>query len=452
MKNNEIERTRCMKKVLIVAYAFPPVGGAGVQRPTKFVKYLRNYGWEPSVLTCLNPSVPVTDEALLGDIPPGIEIFYARTFEPGYASKVSFAQNKNVDENTLSVVGKIKNAIKAIAGLFLVPDVQVLWWPGLVCKLIWLLNKRSFDCVFVTAPPFSSMIPVALVCRLFGVPVIADFRDEWVFNRIHIENSSKNSFVNWIDKQGEKLVVHSSAAIVAATSRYIQSLQERHPAVNQAKMYSITNGFDADDFLGRSSLIPKVKADGRRINIVYTGTVWSATSLEKFLVALGFLFIEHPAFKEIVHLKVYGRIVPSEAHYLTSSTVTENIELKGYCSHNTILQEIMAADILLLTLSNYDGAERIIPAKTFEYMVTGNPILALLPEGEAKEVLVASGVQCGFAHPDEANNIKTALLRILNALDTEKTQSESNHKTNIQQFSRYELTGSLVSVLSKYSK
>ena len=40
-----------MKNVLMIAYSFPPAGGPGVQRTSKFVKYLRNYGWEPVVLT-----------------------------------------------------------------------------------------------------------------------------------------------------------------------------------------------------------------------------------------------------------------------------------------------------------------------------------------------------------------------------------------------------------------
>src|SRR5581483_9788229 len=49
------------RRVLLVAYQFPPVGGAGVQRVTKFVKYLPRHGWDVSVLTVANPSVPLYD-------------------------------------------------------------------------------------------------------------------------------------------------------------------------------------------------------------------------------------------------------------------------------------------------------------------------------------------------------------------------------------------------------
>ena len=56
-------------RALVVAYAFPPVGGAGVQRVAKLVKYLPLYGVTPSVLTVKNPSVPVRDDSLGRDLP-----------------------------------------------------------------------------------------------------------------------------------------------------------------------------------------------------------------------------------------------------------------------------------------------------------------------------------------------------------------------------------------------
>ena len=44
-----------IRRVLVVAYVFPPAGGAGVQRVTKFVKYLPEFGWDCSVLTVAKP-------------------------------------------------------------------------------------------------------------------------------------------------------------------------------------------------------------------------------------------------------------------------------------------------------------------------------------------------------------------------------------------------------------
>ena len=79
-------------RFLMVSYAFPPVGGAGVQRSVKFVKYIGRFGWKPTVLTALNPSVPVVDCDLVQDIPIDTEILRARTWEPSYRIKKSLIQ------------------------------------------------------------------------------------------------------------------------------------------------------------------------------------------------------------------------------------------------------------------------------------------------------------------------------------------------------------------------
>ena len=72
-----------MKKVLIITYYWPPSGGAGVQRWLKFVKYLREFGWEPIVLTVdeNKASYGLIDKTLEEEIPKGIRIIKTKTFE-----------------------------------------------------------------------------------------------------------------------------------------------------------------------------------------------------------------------------------------------------------------------------------------------------------------------------------------------------------------------------------
>ena len=76
-----------MKKVLIITYLFPPVGGAGVQRTLKWTKYLPEFGWEPYVLTARNPSVPVYDKSLEAEMGKNLRIFRTRTLEIPYRLK-----------------------------------------------------------------------------------------------------------------------------------------------------------------------------------------------------------------------------------------------------------------------------------------------------------------------------------------------------------------------------
>ena len=62
-----------MRKVLIIANQFPPMGGSGVQRSVKFVKHLRSFGYEPVVFTREVGNMPLKDETLLKDIPDGVK-------------------------------------------------------------------------------------------------------------------------------------------------------------------------------------------------------------------------------------------------------------------------------------------------------------------------------------------------------------------------------------------
>ncbi|MDF1744198.1 MAG: hypothetical protein P1V19_10945, partial [Gimesia sp.] len=121
------------KRLLLISYHFPPVGGAGVQRPVKFVKYLRQFGWDVSVLMAANPSVPVFDNSLLDDIPEDTHLVKARTWEPDYALKKNMATQKQTDHST-SLLAPVKSTcrkvIKAGAGLLLQPDAQILWYPN----------------------------------------------------------------------------------------------------------------------------------------------------------------------------------------------------------------------------------------------------------------------------------------------------------------------------------
>lgn len=426
-----------MKTVLVVAYAFPPVGGAGVQRVAKFIKYLREFQWEPLVLTVANPSVPIVDAAMLRDIPIGVKIYHAASFEPSYAQK-----------QLLGAPGgggaRLKLFAKKILSGLLLPDVQVLWWPGLIRSLISIIRKEKPDCIFVTAPPFSCFLPVVAIGYFFKVPVIADFRDEWTFSRNHLENSSKGAIAKAIDSFSERYVVRRCAAITAATQSYISTLVYNY-SLPAGIGTVITNGFDEDDFVFDELL--QEAATSKEIVIVYSGTVWRATSLKSFIDSLQFLLPVLPEFKEQVRVHIFGRIVESELSHINSSEALGMVQVFGYVEHQKLMSILHSADILLLVLSDLPGAEKIITAKVFEYMATGKHIFAILPEGETKKILVNHYDNVTFANPDDVEDIKNKLSSVLNSFETIKGKKGKN----VSQYSRRCLTGQLAEVFNRVS-
>src|SRR5690606_31473145 len=59
-----------MKRVLIIAYYWPPNAGVGVYRWLKFTKYLPQSGWQPVIHTPENPEVQAIDRSLEAEVPP----------------------------------------------------------------------------------------------------------------------------------------------------------------------------------------------------------------------------------------------------------------------------------------------------------------------------------------------------------------------------------------------
>src|SRR5205085_727005 len=164
---------------LLVAYAFPPVGGSGVQRMSKLAKYLPLHGFTPHVLTVANPSVPLTDESLFRDLPADLDVIRARSLEPGYgAKKAAWAAAADTKPS------KKTQAVRFASGLvrqLAYPDIQMLWMPGAYAALAKMLVRQPPDAVLISGPPFSQFL-LAPLARTRAA-VVLDYRDEWAVVR-----------------------------------------------------------------------------------------------------------------------------------------------------------------------------------------------------------------------------------------------------------------------------
>src|SRR5262249_54326078 len=150
-----------------------------VQRVTKFVKYLGSHGWQPSVLTVANPSVPLTDASLCRDVPADVPIRRARTWEPSYALKAAVGEG-TVSHGKGRRVGRwFKNLLRRAGNLVLQPDPQILWMPNAVREGLRWLREVPHQAILATAPPFSSFLIGAQLSRRTGLPLVLDYRDEW---------------------------------------------------------------------------------------------------------------------------------------------------------------------------------------------------------------------------------------------------------------------------------
>ena len=362
-----------MKRVLIISHYFPPTGGGAVQRPAKFVKYMRKYGFEPIVLTAENPSVPVRDESMSLDITEDIKVIKARTLEPSYEIK-----------KTVMKKGKRRFNLETLVRSLLIPDPQVLWIPGFTKKVL-SLRKEPLDLIFTTAPPFSSLVAGVVAKFILRRPLVLDFRDEWVG---WLDGSSwttigaNKGIRARLEKMLEHFIVGHAEAVVSASPGYLEAFERKYPTMPAEKFTVITNGYDPEDFEhnGKKEDYQEILRQNK-FNLLYVGTVFPLTSLRYFLKG-----VSKTEIRKNLNLVIVGRITPDEESILDAHSDI-SMDRLGYWPHSEAIKLSRHADALLLTLSPLKGAERVVPAKLFEYLALGRTILAVMPQGSASGIL-----------------------------------------------------------------
>ena len=159
----------------VVHCLYLSAGGRSRCHDDEVHQYLPQFGWETSVLTVSNPSVPVRDESLCGDVPPTTNVVRARTFEPSYAMKTAFVYGGEQSSVRRMMKATARQALTSL----LQPDPQVLWSGPAFRAAVHALRKDRHDVIVATAPPFSSLVLGAALSSYTKLPLVLDYRDEW---------------------------------------------------------------------------------------------------------------------------------------------------------------------------------------------------------------------------------------------------------------------------------
>jgi glycosyltransferase involved in cell wall biosynthesis len=388
-------------KALVVSYAFPPTGGAGVARMLKLLKYLPNYGISPSVLTVANPSVPVTDRSRVRDVAADLDIVRARTFEPSYAMKAA-ASTSDAAQATLG--GKMRGYAARAARAVLVPDAQVLWQPAAQLALARRLVTAAPDVVLATAPPFSAFLLGATARLRPGVGVVIDYRDEWITWRESYENASRLAAITGAPL--EKALLRAAHVVTVASPAFRDNLLERFPFLRSERVIVIPNGFDPDDY---PADLPEPPSD--KFVITYAGTIYRLTSPRGTLAAIRKLNARVPELARYLEANFIGRMVPSERP-LFEGTAALGVRTIDYMEHAALVPQLAASHINLVIQPDVPGTERIYPGKIFELMAIGRPVMAITPPGALADLVRVQRLGEVF-HPDDEDAIAAALERHL---------------------------------------
>src|SRR5688500_16777372 len=377
------------KKVLIIAYYWPPSGGSGVQRWLKFVKYLAQLGCEPYVFTPENPSFTIRDESLIKDVPSEAEVIRFPIWEP-YESffRLSGALSKKESRKPADLVSTKSNSLLQrlstfVRANFFIPDPRVFWVRPSVKFLHDFLRENEIRTIITTGPPHSiHLIGYNLKKKNPSLRWLADFRDPWSEWGL-LDSLKVSAPVRSIHQKLEAKVLRGADKIITITPFYVR----RFEALAQRKVVLLTNGYDEDDF--KSLVIQSTE----KFTIRHVGIVNEKCDPRPFMAAIQNLMKVNTDFRSKLHIDFVGEVHSNFKDYVLESTELSSITtFTPSVPHVELISMYGRSSLLLLILTGYKDAEGYMPGKLFEYLATGLPVIGTGPtDGDAARLLSAAG-------------------------------------------------------------
>ena len=390
-----------MTRVLLLAYHFPPIGGGGTQRSLKFARYLPGLGYDVTVVTGRGGPAgrwTPSDESLLAELPP-TEIRRIGRDEPAADARWP----------------------SRLERWFGVRSEWTRWWVDGAVEAGEAAG--AVDVVLASMSPFATAEAAARLARRLGRPWVADLRDPWAFDEMTI-------YPTVLHRRRElarmRRLLRTAAAVVAntpeAAARIRTLLGESSPPVA-----TIPNGFDGADFAGDP---PERRDDAFRV--VHTGSLHTELGGEQrrarlrrllggevrgvdiltrshvhLLEAVDRLLARRPELRSRLEVVLAGATTAGDEE---AARRYPFVRLVGYQPHEATVALMRSADLLFLPMQNLPPGSRatIVPGKTYEYLAAGRPILAAVPEGDARGLLLRAGTAHVCA-PDDVEGMAAAI-------------------------------------------
>ena len=405
-----------MGRVLLISYEFPPVGGSGVQRPAKLVKYLHRLGWQIDVLTAEHDRFPWHDDVLARDIPEECRVHRVPGWEPACLARATTAPARWLETRSILPRGtsnwiedriywRLLYAVDA-AGR---DNGRTFWISPAVRAAMRLHHRTPFDAVISTGPPHCFHRVALRFAQQARVPWIADLRDPFIhdFDRTPTSRAHDRAMLRL-----ERAVLRHADRVVTTCPALLREFQARHPDLPIERFCTITNGFDRDDL---RALIdrPSPSFGGRRVcTLTYVGACYGRTELSKIVEPMERVLAKHADWQGRVRLQVAGTLDGQQTQKWKQQR-PEWLELVGYVDHARALDLLMQSCCTLLLLPESQHGRRVIPAKVFELLALPVHLLALVPPGSETEKVAVAGGASTIAPMDDPAAVAAAVERVV---------------------------------------
>jgi glycosyltransferase involved in cell wall biosynthesis len=356
--------------LLLIAYHFPPDAAIGGARPFRFYKYMKRLGYECHVLTAAQQQEPSED---IEYVPDPLRV---RPKE-GWAWQA-----------------------ERVAWKFLLrSDLRLSWSDSVFRRGQALLSGWKGDSVTIlsSAPPAGTHFAALRLARHSGYPWIADFRDP-----IHHKTGNPAPLQSIVEPLVEQTILQQADLVLANTDAMRDSWSRLYGMRSPGpldKVHVLWNGFDPED-----AVLPEPLPLRERKVLSHVGELYGGRNLRPIFDAFAGLMARGDLSPTGIRIRQVG---DAEASELPDEKTTREavaagwLELRGVVPPAEARTLALESDGLLLIQPN-TGTQ--VPAKTYEYLRMGRPILAfVVKESPVERILQMAGVPFQCVYPEQTS-------------------------------------------------
>jgi glycosyltransferase involved in cell wall biosynthesis len=411
------------RKVLFIAYYFPPMGLSGVQRTVKFAKFLPKYGWKPTVLTVAPTGYYAFDDTLLKEAEDaGVKIIRTQSYDANHLFKKQGIVKMPSE--------RMRKILQFLGDLFFIPDTKIGWKIPALKVASELLERERFDLIFATAPPQTDFLIGVALKRKFDIKLVVDYRDAWLEYPFKYFPTPLHRY--W-HKFLEKRVLKAADRVIVTHRRVKESILRRHSSVRYNEVVIISQGFDPEDF---PSTVSEKRARPVRMKIAHAGTFYAERNPGVFLQAVANILRANPKIRGRIEINLIGNVREEDKRLVKRLDLIDAVNFLGYLPHRDCIKYLSESDLLWFVIDN----DFQTPGKLYEYFGSRKPVIASLVEGYTKQLILDCGAAICVPLKDVAAH-EQAIHEQFNRFEHKKLERIPN--TFSSKFNRQVLTGEL---------
>lgn len=372
------------RTVLIISFHYLPEVMAASFRVYSWAKYLPRFGWNPIILTSFDKaseksafkadSSSNSGKVGEGHCPVVHRAPYRQKFEGVWRLRARLSHK----ENPSPIHVGIRRALNLVIGnLLMLPDERYDWFHSALTAGISVVKRHGVHCIISTGAPWTDLRVAYRLNRITGIPWIADYRDPWSqpttlgFHKEYIIRSPINRFLERRITKSASALIHISEPLRHGLARMLN----RH-------VYLIPNGYDPENFEKLRTCEP----DGKVFTLSFIGTLHNNTTTAIFMEGFHRFVGDEKVSPTECRVEFIG---DTKGHlriareYEKFSKIDSFFAFKPSMSQFDANEKMCRSHVLLSFPLDMEGC---FPAKTFEYLASGRPVL-VSPDGRYRGVI-----------------------------------------------------------------